>query len=35
LIVAVFWQEPRIAIYSVLSILSGLPVYAFMAWRRR
>jgi APA family basic amino acid/polyamine antiporter len=35
LIVAVFAEEPWIASYSVLSILSGLPVYAFMAWRQR
>jgi basic amino acid/polyamine antiporter, APA family len=35
LIAAVFVEEPRISIYSVLSILSGLPVYAIMAWTRR
>jgi basic amino acid/polyamine antiporter, APA family len=35
LIVAVFWEEPWISLCSVLSILSGLPVYAFMSWRRR
>ena len=35
LIIAVFAEEPRIAAYSVLSILSGLPVYAIMARRRR
>jgi APA family basic amino acid/polyamine antiporter len=35
LIVAVFSEEPRIAAYSVFSILTGLPVYAIMAWNRR
>jgi APA family basic amino acid/polyamine antiporter len=35
LIVAVFSQEPIIASLSVLSILSGLPVYAVMTWNRR
>jgi basic amino acid/polyamine antiporter, APA family len=35
LIVAVFSEEPLIAGYSVLSILSGLPVYAIMALRGR
>jgi basic amino acid/polyamine antiporter, APA family len=34
LVVAVFIEEPRIGTCSVLSILSGLPVYAIMSWRR-
>ncbi len=35
LTIAVFVQEPRIASYSVLSILSGLPVHAIMGRGRR
>ncbi len=35
LIVAVFSEEPWVASYSVLSILSGLPVYGIMAFLRR
>jgi basic amino acid/polyamine antiporter, APA family len=30
LIVAVFAEEPRISLYSILTIFSGLPVYALM-----
>jgi basic amino acid/polyamine antiporter, APA family len=35
LIVAVFSEEPRIATYSVLSILTGLPVYAIVSKGQR
>lgn len=35
LIVAVFAEEPLVSTCSVLSILSGWPVYAAMTWRRR
>ncbi len=35
LIVAVFSEEPWVSTYSVLSILTGLPVYAIMARSRR
>ena len=35
LTVAVFIEEPRIAACSVLSILTGLPVFAVMAHGRR
>ncbi|WP_435007321.1 APC family permease [Tundrisphaera lichenicola] len=35
LTIAVFAEEPRIATYSMLSIISGLPVYLLMAHSRR